>query len=32
MTVAMVDRIEIPPPVASALDLLTRPHEVSPAG
>jgi YD repeat-containing protein len=32
MTVAMVDRIEIPPPVASALDLLTRPHELSPAG
>ena len=32
MTVAMVDRVEMPPPVAAALDLLTRPHEVSQAG
>jgi hypothetical protein len=32
MTMTMVDRVEMAPAVAAALDLLTRPHEVSEAG
>ena len=32
MTVAMADRVAMPPQAAAALDLLTRPHEVSEAG
>ena len=32
MTATMVDRVEMAPPVAAALDRLTRPHEVCEAG
>ena len=32
MTAIMVDRVEMAPPVAAALDRLTRPHEVCEAG
>ena len=32
MTAALVDRVGMAPPVAAALDRLTRPHEVCEAG